>query len=93
MTYQPDSYANAQAWLTFRFLDGGCARWVGEESRSAMRVLTARLRSLRRVGGVGMSTLTMLLTQTVSRVEDVERVERQRGYAHLAQCASALLLC
>lgn len=38
--------------LTFRFLDEGCTLCVGEESRSAMRVLTARLRSLRRVPGV-----------------------------------------
>ena len=41
---------------TFRFFEAGGARCVGEESRSAIRGLGARLRSLRRVAGVDMMT-------------------------------------
>ena len=41
---------------TFRFFEAGGALCVGEESRSAIRGLGARLRSLRRVAGVDMMT-------------------------------------
>lgn len=50
------TFENMMWELTFRFFEAGGALCVGEESRSAIRGLGARLRSLRRVAGVDMMT-------------------------------------
>ena len=62
---------------------------MGEELRSVMRVLTARLRSLRLVaGGVDMSKLTMLYNYCISNDNSVEEVRTVQERRDGAQCVT-----
>ena len=79
--------------LTFRFFEAGGALCVGEESRSAIRGLGARLRSLRRVAGVDMMTpgqcwrghqISIVLHGGCCDAEDC-------GVAENAQCVNVLI--